>query len=419
MKERRIIILMIAVMLTVWSCVEAGDWSLTRPGGVGFVLVGTRQDASQMQGSGLGLGAEVFLRYPLSSRLALSGGTGLYTATDDIFKMENQKSVFLPTLELRAEWTLSRGEWFKPFVYSGIQFFGATSHVRGIEGAQYSEHSYQGCILAGLGADIYLGSSSWSLYLSSDYRYAVFSTITPHPQYWIGKAGLCFKLGNPKWLSQRRVESEFPPEIMKLMSTTDADESMESSHYEAGNRWETGLLNERVSQMERCILQNANSIQEMAAHIQAYVQAVASVTNAGLFHSQRENEASRVVDEISYKNVYQKSIQKFKLGEYDGAIQILEDLRTRFPNHALASNCSYWIGECYHARGQYQEAIIEFENVFKYAASYKYDDALLMKGKCYTRLGNRNQANINFKNLIDQYPDSEYVSTARNLLKNL
>ena len=414
MKVKQIVILMMAITLSAWTMTEAGDLSLTRPSSVGFALVGTRQDASQMQGSGLGLGAELFLRYSLSSRLNLSGGIGLYTATDDIFMMENQKSVFLPTVELRAEFIFSRGQWFKPFVYTGIQFLGASSQYRDTQGTKHSTHSYQGCIMAGLGTEVHLGPSSWHLYLSTDYRYAAFSTISPHPQYWIGKVGVCFKLGGDKFARQRRQEDEFPPEILQLMSS-----DYTASDFVDEIRLETGVLHERMEQMEEYILQNSTSIQEMAVHIQSYVQAVSSVTNDGFFHTQPENEASQVTNEISYTEAYQKSLQNFKLGEYDRAIQTLEDLRFRFPNHPLASNCSYWIGECYHARGQYQEAITEFESVFNYAKSYKYDDALLMKGLCYSRLGDKNLANTNFQSLLDKYPNSEYVSRAKNLMKNL
>lgn len=412
MKKKHIAILILAVSFTAGLSANAGNWNLNRPGGVGFALVGTRQDASQMHSSGLGLGMEVFLRYPLSSQFNLSVGTGFSTATDDIFKMENQKLVFLPTLELRAEFVLFRGEWFRPFVYSGVQFLGAATHVRDDHGITTSSHSYQGCAFVGLGSEIQFGRT-WSMYFSADCRYGAFSTIKPNPQYWIAKTGLCFKLGHQDMMSRNSEENEFTKEILALLASDYAEESNDSNQ---GARLETAVSNERLDRLENYVLQNSNSIHEMANQIQDYVRAAASVAQPGSEGMALGTSAPSV---SPFKGHYNNGLEKFKQSRYDEAILVFERLRTQFPDHALVSNCTYWIGECYHAQGLYTNAIVEFEKVFQYSASYKYDDALLMKGKCYTRMGDRDLAATSLQSLLDRFPDSEYVSRAKILLQNM
>ena len=49
----------------------------------------------------------------------------------------------------------------------------------------------------------------------------------------------------------------------------------------------------------------------------------------------------------------------------------------------------------------------------------KKDDATLMLGRCYTNLGDSATARTYFQNVIDEYPDSEYVEKAREWLSRI
>jgi TolA-binding protein len=85
----------------------------------------------------------------------------------------------------------------------------------------------------------------------------------------------------------------------------------------------------------------------------------------------------------------------------------------------MADNCQYWIGECYYGLRQYQKAIIEFQKVFAYSATDKHDDAQLMIGLSYFRLGQRDQAQSEFQTFLNNFADSEYSSIARRYVQDI
>ena len=57
--------------------------------------------------------------------------------------------------------------------------------------------------------------------------------------------------------------------------------------------------------------------------------------------------------------------------------------------------------------------------MLSFTKSYKFDDALLMIGRCYLKLGDHEKANENFQALLDRYPDSEFVDKARKYIEKL
>jgi tol-pal system protein YbgF len=104
---------------------------------------------------------------------------------------------------------------------------------------------------------------------------------------------------------------------------------------------------------------------------------------------------------------------------YGEAIDALQSLASSNPTHMLASNCHYWMGECYNAMGNYRKAIDEFQSVMAYRQSYKFADALIMSGLCYLKMGENATARSKFQELIDKYPDSEYAPKAMRYLGRL
>ena len=114
---------------------------------------------------------------------------------------------------------------------------------------------------------------------------------------------------------------------------------------------------------------------------------------------------------MGFKAFYNKKFQD--------SIQIFRQLMTTDPDHQLASNCQYWIGEAYNAMKDYRNAIDSFNVVLKYRKSYKLDDALIMNGLCYFKLGDKTNARDNFQELLSRFPDSEYAPKAMRYLGQL
>ncbi len=114
----------------------------------------------------------------------------------------------------------------------------------------------------------------------------------------------------------------------------------------------------------------------------------------------------------TFKERYDIALSYYNEHQYRRALRIFNELLSSGRNSGLLDNCQYWKGECHYGLGDYNQAIIEFEKVFLYQNSNKLDDSQLKLGLCYLKLGNIEKAKSEFRKLVENYPDSEYVSNA-------
>lgn len=121
----------------------------------------------------------------------------------------------------------------------------------------------------------------------------------------------------------------------------------------------------------------------------------------------------------SYANKYNAARSEFESFNYNGCIETMNSLLNENPNSPLADNAQYWIGESYYGLKQYQKAILEFQKVFSFNATDKYDDAQLMIGLCYVRLGQQEMAHSTFGDFLQTYQGSEYRGVAQRYYRNI
>ena len=120
-----------------------------------------------------------------------------------------------------------------------------------------------------------------------------------------------------------------------------------------------------------------------------------------------------------YEATYEEAREAFEARNYNRALQLFESLLASSTNHSLSDNAQYWIGECHYALRQYNAAIIAFEKVFTFPKSNKRDDAQFKLGLCYMRKGDKDKAREEFNRLKTDFPNSEYVTRAQQLLAKL
>jgi len=82
-----------------------------------------------------------------------------------------------------------------------------------------------------------------------------------------------------------------------------------------------------------------------------------------------------------------------------------------------ADNCHYWIGLCYFGLRDYKTAIDHFKDVDKFKVSEKKDDSQFMIAQSYERMGNRQQAQAEYRKFVELFPNSEYLKRAQAKLK--
>ncbi len=358
---------------------------------IGFALTGVKQDASQMRGNGIGLGVEGYFRYPVSEKFRLSAAAGIHSASDDLFRMNIQKTVFLPTLELKVEFQPFSFSIINPFFYTGLQAYSVETKIKTADGMSGSGTSWSGGGIIGFGIQVPLERLPGGFELAWDYRNAFFESVNPKPQYWVGKAGLFIELG----------KKSKPPGMRQKTKPFENEEH---------NAYDMDLQNS-INELKQQTQENTKTIQKLDNRMMK-IEGIDKDIQIRAY----ENEQPVLSPGTSYEALYKKGLDAFDSVEYQNAIYIFYELLERDKTHGLASNCYYWIGESYFALGQYPQALQYFDNVFEYPKSNKLDDSLLKKGLCYMNMKQYQNAKEMLELLIRTYPGSEYIPRANQYL---
>ncbi|RKY52865.1 MAG: hypothetical protein DRP93_07440, partial [Candidatus Neomarinimicrobiota bacterium] len=113
-----------------------------------------------------------------------------------------------------------------------------------------------------------------------------------------------------------------------------------------------------------------------------------------------EVKIKEIVKTDKFMEDYKEGLNKFYYQRYNDAVEIFESLLSKDPQHKLAGNIQYWIGESYYALRQYKKAFNAFNMVFNTNAFDKYDDTQLKLGFCYFKMGKMRSAVGEFQNLL-------------------
>lgn len=120
----------------------------------------------------------------------------------------------------------------------------------------------------------------------------------------------------------------------------------------------------------------------------------------------------------SPEQLYQQGQDALKAGQGAKARELFASFLVQYPKHALASNAQYWIGESYYAEKNYEQAVLEFQEVIKnYPDKEKAPAAMLKQGMAFRELGDSKSAAYILKKLVDEHPKSEEAKIAREKFK--
>jgi len=171
---------------------------------------------------------------------------------------------------------------------------------------------------------------------------------------------------------------------------------------------------------DRAIYADSVNMQLLAQLISLENRIVSLSASVGEFRTVSDfgaDEAANLASGDSYKERYLKALTLHQKSQHTEAIDIFRQLVNEDRTNELADNAQYWIGECYYSLKQSQRAIVEFEKVLSFPNSNKDDDAQFKIGLCYIALGNQAKANEQFKLLIERFPQSEFVPSAKQYMK--
>jgi tol-pal system protein YbgF len=115
---------------------------------------------------------------------------------------------------------------------------------------------------------------------------------------------------------------------------------------------------------------------------------------------------------------YQLAFEALRAADYPRAVSGFEDMITRYPDHALATNARYWLGRSLLLQNEPARAIESFVGALATGTldSGRAADALLKKAQAELQLGRKDDARTTVGVLLERYPDGEPARQARALL---
>jgi TolA-binding protein len=102
---------------------------------------------------------------------------------------------------------------------------------------------------------------------------------------------------------------------------------------------------------------------------------------------------------------YDAATQFMESGDYRGAINTLNDMRTRFPNHALTAGVATKLALAYQSTGQSAAAAAELTRVSQQDGDpATRREALFSAAELYQKAGDNNNATARYREYVQQYP---------------
>jgi tol-pal system protein YbgF len=119
-------------------------------------------------------------------------------------------------------------------------------------------------------------------------------------------------------------------------------------------------------------------------------------------------------------DAYRGAVDLLRAGQHDAAVASFRALVKRHPDHELADNAQYWIGEAFYARKDYATALAEFRTaVDRYPRGNKVPDALLKVGYCHLALGQAEKGRFALEQVMTIYPRTPPALLAEKRLETL
>ena len=117
------------------------------------------------------------------------------------------------------------------------------------------------------------------------------------------------------------------------------------------------------------------------------------------------------------KTLYDRGLGFFNKYQYNEALTCFKDFTANYPDNALTGNAWFWQGECSYQLQDYPGAIVAYQKVITaFSDNNKYPASLLKQGMALSANGNREQAKVRWKELVNRFPGTPEATRAKQLL---
>ncbi len=110
---------------------------------------------------------------------------------------------------------------------------------------------------------------------------------------------------------------------------------------------------------------------------------------------------------------YLSAVFAYEREDYQKALEYFTRLARDQADPRTLSNILYWMADSYQQLGDYQQALEILDKLLQGANVHRIDDALIKKGLLYRKTGQEELALAAFQQVVNNYPDSEYLRLAR------
>ena len=117
--------------------------------------------------------------------------------------------------------------------------------------------------------------------------------------------------------------------------------------------------------------------------------------------------------------VYMSAVFAYQREEYKEALNYFLALSFMGANQWTVGNILYWMADCYRQGKEYNSALIMLDKLLVMENPGRATDALIQKGLIYRTLGKEELAMIMFRDLLDDYPESDYARLVGMELNNV
>jgi tol-pal system protein YbgF len=131
-------------------------------------------------------------------------------------------------------------------------------------------------------------------------------------------------------------------------------------------------------------------------------------------------EAQALAPGAELRRAYEAARLDMTQGHYDLAASAFREFLRRYPASELSDNAQYWLGECFYAQQEFDDALIEFQRVIaSYPRGDKVPAAFLKMGFSLLAIGSREDAISLLKRVASEYPHTAEADRALERLRSL
>jgi len=133
----------------------------------------------------------------------------------------------------------------------------------------------------------------------------------------------------------------------------------------------------------------------------------------------RESQAAvaPAADPAAETNAYQAALDRFKAGDYQGAVSAFQGFIDTYPKSSQAPSAQYWIGNSYYNLRDFSGAVAAQQKLIaQYPGSGKIPDAMLNMASSQQGQGDEAAARKTLEDLVAKYPVSNAAELAKKRL---